>query len=65
MGGHSRPSAGVTGSHHLQGRMLCRGEVDVPTGDRADERQLKHLREPLCPDHFVAEGTPERLVEAT
>jgi hypothetical protein len=48
---------------HAQGGVLGGGEVDVLTGEAADERQLQHLSGPLRAERRVAEYLTEWLVE--
>jgi hypothetical protein len=48
---------------HPQRRLLSGAEVDVLAGDRADERQLQHLREPQRPRGGAPEHPRERLVQ--
>ena len=54
--------AGALGDH-VQRRLLRGREVDVAAGDRAGERDLQHLREPLRPQRGVAELLGEHRVE--
>ena len=52
-----------TRGKYPQGAPLRGGEVDVLAGDRADEGELEHLREPQRPDRRVPEDADEVRIE--
>src|SRR5215218_9388458 len=65
IGGARRQGDAAALRHHVERRALRGREVHVAVGDRADERDLEHLGEPLRTRRGVAEQAVKDRIERT